>query len=317
MNSTNMAALSKPRAFTLIELLVVIAIIALLVGILLPALAKARAVARTTACSINFKSIGQGFTMYANDNKERIWEAGGAPNAPLPTTPFRFWYAQPTNPNFTASATNPVKLGPAFDYLSIVDRVFECPTTKRKARTTFTASPTDPYWQTPQNSLQLILWNEFLGDRSLNFDYTMATGSSGTRISTTTFAAWDKNCRTRSAQAARAAQLTNPTSLERFHAIPIYAEEDTQWWNSQSPDGMWSNWDQLTKRHEGKGHMGMIDCSVIAFDAPKGPQEDSQNDVGDFVANDVYCSRDGSRWFSYSPTWPGTPRPWAWTDNPR
>jgi len=308
---------TKSGAFTLIELLVVIAIIALLVGILLPALAKARATARTTACAINFKSIGQGFTMYAGDNKDRIWEAGGAPNAPLPTTPFRFWYAQPQNPNMAASAANPVQLGPAFQYLSIVDRVFECPTAKRKARTTFTASPTDPYWQTPQNSLQLVLWNQFLGERSLNFDYTMATGASGTRVSTQTFAAWDKDCRTRPGTQNRQPSRINPTSFERLPGIPIYAEEDTQWWNSASPDGMWSNWDQVSKRHEGKGHMVMIDTSVLAFDAPKGPNPDVQSDLGDFVANDVYCSRDGSRWFVYSPTWPGTPRPFGWTDQPR
>ncbi len=298
------------RAFTLIELLVVIAIIALLVGILLPALAKARATARTTACSINFKGIGQGFTMYANDNKERIWEAGH-------NSPWRFWYAQPTNPTLIASNANPVQLGPAFNYLSLVDRIFECPTTKRKAKTTFTASPTDPYWQTPQNSLQLVLWNEFLGERSLNFDYTMATGSSGTRLSTPNFAAWDQNCRFRSGQAARATQLNNAASLKRMQGIPIYAEEDVQWWNSQSPDGMWSNWDQLTRRHEGKGHFLYIDDSVELFEPNHGPDDGTQNDIGDFVANDVYISRNGSNWFIMSPSWPGTLRPYGWTDQPR
>ena len=60
--------------FTLIELLVVIAIIALLVSILLPALQKAKELARTTVCMTNLKSTGNAIAMYiAEYDMEAPW----------------------------------------------------------------------------------------------------------------------------------------------------------------------------------------------------------------------------------------------------
>lgn len=61
----------RSKGFTLIELLVVVAIIALLVSILLPALGRARELARQAVCQSQLNSIGKAFTLYKADNKDR------------------------------------------------------------------------------------------------------------------------------------------------------------------------------------------------------------------------------------------------------
>ncbi len=67
----------RHRGFTLIELLVVIAIIAILAALLLPALARAKATAKTAQCVSNLHQMGLSLIMYADENDGLAARANG------------------------------------------------------------------------------------------------------------------------------------------------------------------------------------------------------------------------------------------------
>ncbi len=82
----------KKFSFTLIELLVVIAIIAILAAMLLPALAKARAKARSISCISNLKQCGLAIAMYEEDSNTWIpTNAGGIYSTKLGST-MHWWH---------------------------------------------------------------------------------------------------------------------------------------------------------------------------------------------------------------------------------
>jgi len=62
-------------SFTLIELLVVVAIIAVLVAVLLPAVLRARGVARQVTCLARLQQMGQGVMVYAGENNDHLLPA--------------------------------------------------------------------------------------------------------------------------------------------------------------------------------------------------------------------------------------------------
>jgi prepilin-type N-terminal cleavage/methylation domain-containing protein len=117
----------KGPGFTLIELLVVIAIIAVLVGLLLPSLSGARESARAVKCGSNLRQIVTGMTTYAGDYRQ---------------IPGSYWQGERTldwsgrmNVRYTQAPQNyphPIHASPMAEYLSMMDRIMECPTGKRR-----------------------------------------------------------------------------------------------------------------------------------------------------------------------------------------
>ena len=71
---------NKKNGFTLIELLVVISIIAVLLSILMPALNKAKRLARIVVCGSNLHQVAIGLNSYASDHGRYMPRGAGYPS---------------------------------------------------------------------------------------------------------------------------------------------------------------------------------------------------------------------------------------------
>jgi prepilin-type N-terminal cleavage/methylation domain-containing protein len=234
------------RGFTLIELLVVIAIIALLISLLLPTLKGAREAARTAVCSSNIRQIVMSFHTYAGDYKQIPGIHDHGPANPYNNIKNLDWIGK-NNENYTTA--------PPGEYTHPLQASVLCDYLSKVDQ--IMACPT--------------------AKRAANgqFDYTMVAGMAGCRTDVPGKVSYPEN-------------PLVPSVRTFFVGTPLMIEEHDKFYNGDPRYmfGKWTNIDQISLRHGGKGHIGYFEGHVMLF-KPSGGQ-DMVEEPTDLVANHLW-----------------------------
>jgi prepilin-type N-terminal cleavage/methylation domain-containing protein len=119
---------TRKAGFTLIELLVVIAVIALLLSILLPAITKARELAKRAICANQLRQIGLAFPLYAEDYDNSLPWWGITPGGSEETHPYVVYRDKWRHPNKKLKA---MKLACLYEDKFITEpKMFYCPSNR-------------------------------------------------------------------------------------------------------------------------------------------------------------------------------------------
>ncbi|MFI4882019.1 MAG: prepilin-type N-terminal cleavage/methylation domain-containing protein [Phycisphaerales bacterium JB064] len=266
------------RAFTLIELLVVIAIIAILIGILLPSLGAAREASQTTVCASNCRQIGVACLLHANDNDEQVWSANS-------------WLRSPDH-----LGDQP---GIIWEYVQEADSILGCPKNKRRAPNPSEVRAT------------------FGSGTDLDTDYTMVAHTQGVRLWTDVTVMSLRKPESGGLTTLHLDLARDNDLLEPMPGVPIFVEESTYVQNQRFVDARWLNMDQLTQRHQGGGHLTLLDGRAAHYKPPMGDDETIEQ-AEDWHHSSIYWlgrDRRGRKSWIQNPK-VGSPAPYGWLNAP-